>query len=913
MGVQTKMTRLFLGVFCCAVVLALFPGVSQAATALDSIPDAVKSQYTFNGSIYAAVSDGNTLYVGGEFTSVALSSPGDPVEYERTHIAAIDLSTYTLTTLDTVLDDAVRSLELASDGTLYVGGDFSTVDGAENPFLVALNTSTGVALSSFASAPDASVVALALSPDESVLYGGGGFSTPASNVVAYTTSDRTETAFSAQADLSVRALSVSSDGASLYIGGDFTKVGGEIPQIGIARVDADTGVLDGSFASALSGGSIYGMQLSSDDGVLYVGGDFDTFFTQSGEGAIFNETTKAFVASPKVSTQAGGGDATIYAVIPDGDGGWYIGGSFTHVGNTAQARLAHITAAGALDTSFDPVINNGQVNALELSLDGTVLYAGGSFNQVEGVAHRHVAAFSTATGAATAFDPDPDATVRDLELSSDGDTLYIAGDFSAVAGGSRHGIAAFDVGTDGSLLAFDADLYGAGYAIELSADDSVLYAGGNFTSVKYGAGPGTLRDRIAAFTTAGAGAVTAFNPGADSIVHDLLLSGGGGTLYAGGEFSVAGGEARGRFAALDTVTGSSAGLSDIGITGGIAAVFSMGVASDGETVYLGGDDFAEVGGVARTRFAEIDAATGAVTSFNPAFDDTVYAVAVDASAGRLYVGGSSSGFGFETASKIVAINTADGSFVSSFAPSANNTVRVLKLSPDDTILYAGGLFTDISSTARNYLAALDTSDGSLTAFDPSGTFSVYGMSLAPDDSELYVGSFDDGDAMASDLLIFDADGDAGGAGDDDDDDGSGGGDTGSSGSSRRGAAHSTQGNSRLFFLLERLRDLLRELVSIGGTIPPGAEQYLMDDSVGSACSFGRDLTLGDRGNDVICLQKILITRAVGTAGQALGANGATGFFGALTQAALTEFQASVGITPSAGYFGSVTRAYMSTL
>ena len=73
-------------------------------------------------------------------------------------------------------------------------------------------------------------------------------------------------------------------------------------------------------------------------------------------------------------------------------------------------------------------------------------------------------------------------------------------------------------------------------------------------------------------------------------------------------------------------------------------------------------------------------------------------------------------------------------------------------------------------------------------------------------------------------------------------------------------------------------------------------------------SFARDLTLGSSGADVTALQAILIAEAKGPKATALASAGATGYFGAMTQAALAEYQASIGINPSSGYFGPLTRA-----
>ncbi|MBY0539668.1 peptidoglycan-binding protein [Patescibacteria group bacterium] len=70
----------------------------------------------------------------------------------------------------------------------------------------------------------------------------------------------------------------------------------------------------------------------------------------------------------------------------------------------------------------------------------------------------------------------------------------------------------------------------------------------------------------------------------------------------------------------------------------------------------------------------------------------------------------------------------------------------------------------------------------------------------------------------------------------------------------------------------------------------------------SACTFTRDLTLGATGADVTCLQNALIAKGYGIAA------GATGYFGAQTQAAVMKWQAAAGVSPAAGYFGAKSRA-----
>jgi len=69
-----------------------------------------------------------------------------------------------------------------------------------------------------------------------------------------------------------------------------------------------------------------------------------------------------------------------------------------------------------------------------------------------------------------------------------------------------------------------------------------------------------------------------------------------------------------------------------------------------------------------------------------------------------------------------------------------------------------------------------------------------------------------------------------------------------------------------------------------------------------AATFTMDLTIGSTGAEVTALQTWLIA-----GGYSIPA-GATGYFGAQTQAALAAYQKANGISPAVGYFGPITRA-----
>ncbi len=77
-------------------------------------------------------------------------------------------------------------------------------------------------------------------------------------------------------------------------------------------------------------------------------------------------------------------------------------------------------------------------------------------------------------------------------------------------------------------------------------------------------------------------------------------------------------------------------------------------------------------------------------------------------------------------------------------------------------------------------------------------------------------------------------------------------------------------------------------------------------------SIAANLALGSIGNNVTILQRFLISENRGSAAAALANVGTSARFGALTRAALVEFQAQVGISPASGNFGPITRAYIRT-
>ena len=182
------------------------------------------------------------------------------------------------------------------------------------------------------------------------------------------------------------------------------------------------------------------------------------------------------------------------AVISDGNGGWYIGGSFTYVNGIARNKLAHIKPDGTLDDLFnlDP---DDTVHAFALDAAENTLYIGGRFQTIGGVAIQRLAAVNTLTGAVkTDFSPTTIGnTVRALVVVSD--SIYMGGNEFV-------GLQKLDKHTAVQLHNFQAD-----YSVHvLLLDGTILYVGGAFTAID-----GKARDSFAAIDT-DTETVTGFKP-----------------------------------------------------------------------------------------------------------------------------------------------------------------------------------------------------------------------------------------------------------------------------------------------------------------------------------------------------------------------------------------------------------------
>lgn len=104
----------------------------------------------------------------------------------------------------------------------------------------------------------------------------------------------------------------------------------------------------------------------------------------------------------------------------------------------------------------------------------------------------------------------------------------------------------------------------------------------------------------------------------------------------------------------------------------------------------------------------------------------------------------------------------------------------------------------------------------------------------------------------------------------------------------------------------KTRTLINSLI-LGSTQSESVKQDA-DSAPKNQTIYTRDLYLGMSGEDVLSLQKYLISKHTGVASEALAKKGVTGYFGPLTEAAVVEFQKANNINPQNGVFGPKTRS-----
>lgn len=247
---------------------------------------------------------------------------------------------------------------------------------------------------------DSSVSSIAIQSDGKIICVGNFTSynfTPANRIIRLNSDGSVDTTFLSNigtgANNFLFTVTIQSDG-KILIGGFFTNFNGT--SVGrIARLNSD-GTFDSTFTTNTGIGfnNFVRKIILQPDGKILCCGNFVTF----------NGSNKYFIAR-LLSTGANDGTFTyttqlnsyVEAIDLQTDGKILVGGNFTSYGGTQTNRIARLTSAGSLDTSFTTTIGTGfnsGVLALRIQSDGSVVVAG-SFTSFNGTSTNRLIKLTT--------------------------------------------------------------------------------------------------------------------------------------------------------------------------------------------------------------------------------------------------------------------------------------------------------------------------------------------------------------------------------------------------------------------------------------------------------------------------------------------------------------------------------------
>jgi uncharacterized delta-60 repeat protein len=182
-----------------------------------------------------------------------------------------------------------------------------------------------------------------------------------------------------------------------------------------------------------------------------------------------------------------------------------------------------------------------------------------------------------------------------------------------------------------------------------------------------------------------------------------------------------------------TVHGQLDGFLDPNFTPSVSGsiVYCTAVQPDGK-ILIGGI-FGNVGSLAYTNIARLNAADGSVdTNFNYSYcDNAVSSIAVQAD-GKILIGGLFTSVNGTPYNRLARLN-ADGTLDTTFNdPAANGQVNCIALQPDGKILI-GGWFDTVGGTPYHYVARLNP-DGTVDPSfnDPNASSWVYSLAIQLD-------------------------------------------------------------------------------------------------------------------------------------------------------------------------------------
>ncbi len=397
-----------LGVAFAVTASVFLVSLPSASAAFSDAPD---QTWMTNGIVYAVAQSGNTIYVGGKFSSLrrcptTVSCPSGTIQ-------TLDVGAFDATTGEGVRSftvdvgvkgdgSTVYALSVL-DGKLYIGGKFSSVNGEPRLNMAAVDATTG-ALDPFAPqvGVDTTDYVRGMIAHQGRVYIAGLFTTvnglARQKLAAFTSTGALDPDWRPKVSGSARTFVPTCDGSQLIVGGTFATAGGTggtyQARKTLAIFDAATGALDPwtpDNAAIPNGVTAYDLAVIPTCDSVFVGYGGSNAIYRVDISDDFGEVIWGLHTGGNVQTVAVYGDRLLF------------GGHFanTPAAPNSQDKVRRIRFA---TTTFDGIALNDWTPEFEGKFYGPwdilanettdQVWVGGQFTLVSGVDQYFVARFS---------------------------------------------------------------------------------------------------------------------------------------------------------------------------------------------------------------------------------------------------------------------------------------------------------------------------------------------------------------------------------------------------------------------------------------------------------------------------------------------------------------------------------------
>ncbi len=302
-----------------------------------------------------------------------------------------------------------------------------------------------------------------------------------------------------------------------------------------------------------------------------------------------------------------------------------------------------------------------------------------------------------------------------------GDTVYFGGQFDYLARPTGCG-ALFNLPRDANVT----NMPRPNGKVHMVVPDGLggWYLAGDFTKL------GLDSIRYIAHIKSDKKVDTAFHLNPNGRVNTLYVA--GNRLFVGGSFTKVGDVVRNYLVMVDKTTGQANSWNS-SVNGVVNSVTMFG-----NNLYVGGT-FTSIGGQTRNRLASVDTVNALATTWNPNPDNLVRKLVLNGL--KLYVLGDFTTIVGQPRTRLASFTMSTGN-LDTWSPNPNGRVYDLVVSGTNVNYYPGAIyvcggFSQIGGAIRNYLAALDNTNGNVTPWTPVTHDTV--MSMAIMDNLLFAG------------------------------------------------------------------------------------------------------------------------------------------------------------------------------